>query len=76
MSQLSWAKRITTLSGKMKIKKEMNNFHIAFKIMNGDEAIPLTYQEIGCHMMFDVKMEHFTIRRALFMVYIVLMSLV
>jgi hypothetical protein len=26
------------------IRKEMNNVHIAFKVLSGEEAIPLTYQ--------------------------------
>jgi hypothetical protein len=41
------------------IRKEMNNFRIAFKVLNGEEAIPPTYQEIICHMIFDLKMEYF-----------------
>jgi hypothetical protein len=41
------------------IRKEMNNVHISFKVLNGEEAIPPTYQEIRCHMIFDVKMEDF-----------------
>jgi hypothetical protein len=32
---------------------------IAFKILNGEESAPPTYQEIRCHMIFDVKMEDF-----------------
>jgi hypothetical protein len=32
---------------------------IAFKILNGEESFPPTYQEIRCHMIFDVKMEDF-----------------
>jgi hypothetical protein len=40
-------------------RKEMNNVRIAFKILNSEEAIPPTYQEIRCHMIFDVKMEDF-----------------
>jgi hypothetical protein len=39
------------------IRKDMNNVCIAFKVLNGEEAIPPTYQEIRCHMIFDVKME-------------------
>jgi hypothetical protein len=35
----------------------MNNFGVAFRILNGDESVPPTYQEICCHMIFDVKME-------------------
>jgi hypothetical protein len=37
----------------------MKNVPIAFKVLNGEEAIPPTYQEIRCHMIFDVKMEDF-----------------
>jgi hypothetical protein len=42
---------------KDRISKDMNNVCIAFKVLNGEEAIPPTYPEIRCHMMFDVKME-------------------
>jgi hypothetical protein len=31
----------------------------AFKIINGDESVTPTYQEIRCQMIFDVKMEDF-----------------
>jgi hypothetical protein len=41
------------------VRKEMKNVRIAFKILNGDESVPTTYQEICCHMIFDVKMEDF-----------------
>jgi hypothetical protein len=41
------------------VRKEMNNIRIAFKILNGEESIPPTYQEICCHMICDVKMEDF-----------------
>jgi hypothetical protein len=37
----------------------MNNIHIASKFLNSEEAIPPTYQEIRCHIIFDVKMEEF-----------------
>jgi hypothetical protein len=40
-------------------RKEMKNARIAFKILNGEESVPLTYQEIRCHMIFDSKMEDF-----------------
>jgi hypothetical protein len=39
------------------ISKEMNNIHIAFKVLNGEQVIPPTYQEIRCHMISDVNME-------------------
>jgi hypothetical protein len=37
----------------------MKNIRIAFKILNGEEAVPPTYQKITCHVIFDVKMEDF-----------------
>jgi hypothetical protein len=41
------------------VRKEMKHVIIAFKILNGEESVPPTYQEIRCHMIFDVKMEDF-----------------
>jgi hypothetical protein len=41
------------------VRKEMKNVRIAFKILNGEESVPPTYQNIRCHMIFDVKMEDF-----------------
>jgi hypothetical protein len=41
------------------VRKEMKNVRIAFKILNGEESAPPTYQYIRCHMIFDVKMEDF-----------------
>jgi hypothetical protein len=41
------------------VLKEMNYVRIAFKILNGEESFPPAYQEIRCHMIFDVKMEDF-----------------
>ena len=39
------------------ICKEMKNVRIAFKEFEGDvSAIPPGYQEICCHMIFDIKM--------------------
>jgi len=38
------------------IEKEMRNVRIAFKITDRED-IPNGYQEIECHMIFDVKME-------------------
>jgi hypothetical protein len=37
----------------------MKNVRIAFQILNEDDGIPQTYQEIRCHMIFYVKMEDF-----------------
>jgi hypothetical protein len=36
-------------------RKEMKNVIIAFKIINGEESVPQTYEEIRCHMIFDIK---------------------
>jgi hypothetical protein len=41
------------------VRNDMNNVQIASKIPNGDESVPPTYQDIRCHMIFDVKMEDF-----------------
>jgi hypothetical protein len=41
------------------VRKEMKNVRIAFKILNGEEPVPPTYQEIICQMIFDVNMEAF-----------------
>ena len=41
------------------IKKEMKNVQVAFKTLEDGEKIPVGYQEIKCHMVFDVKMEDF-----------------
>ena len=41
------------------INKEMKNVQVAFKPLEDGEKIPVGYQEIKCHMVFDVKMEDF-----------------
>jgi hypothetical protein len=41
------------------IQQEMFKVCIAFQTLDDDKAIPLTYQEIQCHMVWDVKMEDF-----------------
>jgi hypothetical protein len=48
------------------VHKEMKNVRIAFNILNGEAAVPPTYQQITCHMIFDVKLEDFR-RKARFM---------
>jgi hypothetical protein len=42
-----------------KVINEIKNVRISFKIINGNEAIPPTYQQITCHMIFTVRMEDF-----------------
>ena len=41
------------------IQKEMNAVRVAFKILNKGDKPPPTYQEIRCHMVFDIKMDAF-----------------
>jgi hypothetical protein len=38
---------------------EMVKVWITFQILSDDESIPPTYQQICCHMVYDVKMEDF-----------------
>ena len=41
------------------ISKEMKDVSPAFrKLYNGD-IVPIGYQRVNCHMIFDVKMEYF-----------------
>lgn len=39
------------------IEKEMTNTKPAFRILNDGEILPIGYQHIKCHMIFDVKMD-------------------
>ena len=41
------------------IAKEMKEVRKAFDILPDDKAVPIGYQKIPCHMIFDVKMEDF-----------------
>ena len=41
------------------IQKEMKNVKVAFQTLENGEKVPVGYQEIKCHMVFDVKMEDF-----------------
>ena len=38
------------------IQKEMHNVKVAFNILNEGENVPIGYQFVKCHMVFDVKM--------------------
>ena len=38
----------------------MKNIRVAFKILEDGESVPIGYQRIPCHMVFDIKMEDFT----------------
>ena len=39
------------------IRKEMTNVMVAFQILDNDEPVPIGYQKIDCHIVFDVKLE-------------------
>ena len=41
------------------IAKEMKDVRPAFKIMEDGKQVPIGYQRVNCHMIFDVKMEDF-----------------
>ena len=41
------------------VRKEMEKVRVAFKILPDGESVPPTFQEIRCHLVFDVKMEDF-----------------
>ena len=41
------------------VRKEMGNVKVAFKILHGDEKVPPSFQQIRCHLVFDVKQEDF-----------------
>ena len=39
------------------MEKEMKNAMPAFTFLEQDEKVPIGYQQIDCHMIFDVKMD-------------------
>ncbi len=41
------------------ITKEMREVRIAFNILSDSGSVPIGYQKIPCHMVFDIKMEDF-----------------
>ncbi len=41
------------------IAKEMKDICVAFKILLDGQSVPIGYQKIPCHMIFDIKMEDF-----------------
>jgi len=41
------------------IAKEMKDVRVAIKILIDGQSVPIGYQKIPCHMIFDVKMEDF-----------------
>jgi hypothetical protein len=42
---------------KKAIEKEMTNIKSVFCILNDNEKVPISYEFIKCHMIFDVKMD-------------------
>ena len=41
------------------VRQEMKKVRVAFQTLKEGEAVPPTFQEIRCHLIFDVKMEDF-----------------
>ena len=41
------------------VRKEMSKVRIAFQVIGDNDDLPPTYQEIRCHLIYDVKMENF-----------------
>ena len=41
------------------MQKEMTNVKIAFKVLDPGDAVPPSFQEIKCHLIFDIKIEDF-----------------
>ena len=41
------------------IQKEMNDVRVAFHILDDDQPIPVGYQYMDCHIVFDVKFDGF-----------------
>jgi hypothetical protein len=49
-------RRTQTNFWRLAIEKEMKNVMPAFEFCD-DDKMPIGYKEIGCHMIFDVKMD-------------------
>ncbi len=45
------------------IAKEMKEVQIAFNILPDRHSVPIGYQKIPCHMIFDVKMEDYVLSK-------------
>ena len=41
------------------IYKEMENVGVAFEILPDEKSVPIGYQFVQCHMVFNIKMEDF-----------------
>ena len=58
------AKNVNTFRANA-IAKEMENVKVAFKIIPDWEKTPTVHQSVGCHMVFDIKMEDFKFKASL-----------
>jgi len=50
------------------VRKEMKNMRIAFKVLDDGEVVPPCFQEINCHLIFDVNWKTFAARQDLLQV--------
>jgi len=50
-------KKTSTTYWRDAIHKKMSNNRLAFQFLTDDEAVPVGYKWIQCHMIFDVKMD-------------------
>jgi hypothetical protein len=41
------------------VREEMTKVRVAFKILEDGVVVPPTYQQIRCHLIFDLKIENF-----------------
>jgi hypothetical protein len=41
------------------VRKEIDAVKVAFHVIDDDEVLPPGYQQIGCHLIYTVKMENF-----------------
>ena len=42
------------------ISKEMKNVKVAFSILPDSQKAPIGYQQMNCHIIFDIKMDDFS----------------
>ena len=42
------------------IFKEMKNAKVAFEILADGQKAPIGYQQVNCHMIFDIKIDDFS----------------
>jgi Reverse transcriptase (RNA-dependent DNA polymerase) len=49
-------KRTGTTYWRDALKKEMTNVRVAFDVLDDDDKLPVDWQRINCHMVFDIKM--------------------